>query len=993
MNENVVTQKLRDFTVQIRPANSENIVGTGVVVSTDGKVVTCAHVVKAAGVEPHTLNEKELVVYFPQAQGGEKKDRRAKVIACFPDFDDDVVLLQLMDGNVPLGPEKMPVLGTAENSQGNGFRSYGYRRLEDYIAGWAHGTIHGYVEAPPKRNVQAEPVQLESNQINRGMSGSAVLDIERNLVIGIISETWFPDKSGKDSDTGWAVDSYVLNLAPLGLPVQDAPLPYKPAPKPKTDEETKQQVVRAAQVTVAERGVRENFSWNNAPLTIPEWTGREHLLLRLTEDWNDPKKRVTGLIGFGGEGKSSLARKWVETFITSNVQRSSFDGLFWWSFYENRSVDDFFESALKYFGVDSRRYQSSIQRAQIVGVLLNTGRYLFVLDGFEVMQHQDGDQYGLLQSNDLRDLLTFFAQPDNQSFCLITSRAPLLDLMEYTSYTHRDVERLSEEDGRTLLRRLGVQGSDTELNQVVSDWDGHALTLSILAAYLVDRYDGDIKHRADIPVPTADEPRYERVRRVLRRYDENLSTFERDFLIIFSAFRTPVPESALVKVFKPLLHLDIENINFLVHRLTDYRLLRYNKLLKTYSSHVLIRGYYSILSQNAPSQTYDIHKSISNFYWSLVEIPNSPSIDDLQPLIEVIHHTCRAGDYDEAMRFTWDERLNKLLLSQLGAYETFLLLLLDFFQGGDFSRNILVSNEKTKTTIYYYVGLCLMNLGRLGEASIVYKKVLSDEVETESWANAYTTAREYSKLSVYLGNIQEGQDLMSRSLMYSRRTGNLFSESYSLAALAWIAHLKGDVKTAHMAFKEAQSLLRMYDPETRYLYHEPGNWYAQYLIHIKEYERARHVIEKNLEACDSERWVVESYFCRLLLGDIEVSAGNLEVAQWYYDQAEKFAYLISHYPLFINTMLRRGRFYAQKKFDPTIAKSNLEVCLDYSIRYGYRIYEADVRIALAWTYLANNEKEKAKQSAERALQMSNEIGYYWGKVDAEEVLERLKAEG
>jgi type VI protein secretion system component VasK len=32
------------------------------------------------------------------------------------------------------------------------------------------------------------------------------------------------------------------------------------------------------------------------------------------------------------------------------------------------------------------------------------------------------------------------------------------------------------------------------------------------------------------------------------------------------------------------------------------------------------------------------------------------------------------------------------------------------------------------------------------------------------------------------------------------------------------------------------------------------------------------------------------------------------------------------------------------------------------------------------------EKQRAKAEAERALQMSNEMGYHWGKVDAEEVL-------
>ncbi|KAF0107787.1 MAG: hypothetical protein FD146_1418 [Anaerolineaceae bacterium] len=33
---------------------------------------------------------------------------------------------------------------------------------------------------------------------------------------------------------------------------------------------------------------------------------------------------------------------------------------------------------------------------------------------------------------------------------------------------------------------------------------------------------------------------------------------------------------------------------------------------------------------------------------------------------------------------------------------------------------------------------------------------------------------------------------------------------------------------------------------------------------------------------------------------------------------------------------------------------------------------------------------KAKAEAERALQMSQEMGYYWGKVDAEEVLEKIR---
>ncbi len=111
----VRTQKLRDFTVQIRDARMDQIVGTGIAVSMDGQIVTCAHVVEAAlGVHPRHANGAEVGVYFPQTRGGEDKSRRATVATCFRQHDDDVVLLQLVGSPVPLGPEQIAVLGTAE---------------------------------------------------------------------------------------------------------------------------------------------------------------------------------------------------------------------------------------------------------------------------------------------------------------------------------------------------------------------------------------------------------------------------------------------------------------------------------------------------------------------------------------------------------------------------------------------------------------------------------------------------------------------------------------------------------------------------------------------------------------------------------------------------------------------------------------------------------------------------------------------------------------
>ena len=52
--------------------------------------------------------------------------------------------------------------------------------------------ILGSVPPPAGVDFQVDPIQLESRQIDEGMSGSGILDINRNLVIGIVAERYFP---------------------------------------------------------------------------------------------------------------------------------------------------------------------------------------------------------------------------------------------------------------------------------------------------------------------------------------------------------------------------------------------------------------------------------------------------------------------------------------------------------------------------------------------------------------------------------------------------------------------------------------------------------------------------------------------------------------------------------------------------------------------------------------------------------------------------------
>ena len=63
--------------------------------------------------------------------------------------------------------------------------------------------------------------------------------------------------------------------------------------------------------------------------------------------------------------------------------------------------------------------------------------------------------------------------------------------------------------------------------------------------------------------------------------------------------------------------------------------------------------------------------------------------------------------------------------------------------------------------------------------------------------------------------------------------------------------------------------------------------------------------------------------------------------------------------------------------------------LGYALAGGYRIYECDLRIGLAWAALAAKDIATVQAEANRAAQLAKEIGYHWGAVDTAEVLAGL----
>ena len=174
-----------------------------------------------------------------------------------------------------------------------------------------------------------------------------------------------------------------------------------------------------------------------------------------------------------------------------------------------------------------------------------------------------------------------------------------------------------------------------------------------------------------------------------------------------------------------------------------------------------------------------------------------------------------------------------------------------------------------------------------------------------------------------------------------------------------------------------------------------------YLVRVGDFNQAQLRAEEYLEICS---WMPDKLSqCYRILGDLAFGMKQFDQVDDWYNSAIKQARLTSIREVLIEALLARGRWAAKfhggglpvanpgQSIELPLqqAFSDLREALGYATDGGYRLYEADIRIALAWAHLASGNPTDAKQEATRAQTMSTDMGYHWGQVDAAELLDHL----
>lgn len=420
-NPQVNLQDLRSFIVQIRDTDNQNAVGTGFVVE-GGYILTCAHVAMAAGLNlgfnnqvyrsflerlmPFKRNEsskypseESIWVRFPQTRHSTEQDYRARIYASLlNEYEDDIAMLQLVDSSIP--PDVgFAILGSAEVSNSNltdsvrRFRSIGFRRLGDFDGLlWCDGEIQGFTDVPTSRKLKYPPLQLISPQVSSGMSGAPILDLNANLVVGIIAETWNSwTKDGKDRDTAFATPIDIVQEEPFNLSL------YEQGRESITSNFTKQ--------TNSLPNIDVNTHVNNFEYgslnKLSELFVTSHQYAAIEEAWNNSEisfHEIPGEEIFSSPTKTEQSErvfslKQIFVDLCSRSQEANFNlrprKILWWDFNEKPDFEDFLNSVFSYMGIDFEKISSFELKISLVRAFFRESASVVIFKGFSSSQIND----------------------------------------------------------------------------------------------------------------------------------------------------------------------------------------------------------------------------------------------------------------------------------------------------------------------------------------------------------------------------------------------------------------------------------------------------------------------------------------------------------------------------------------------------------------------------------------------------------------------------
>lgn len=264
---------------------------------------------------------------------------------------------------------------------------------------------------------------------------------------------------------------------------------------------------------------------------------------------------VVAMTGPGGQGKTAIVQHWLANVVGSLREPDSgasgpptSNAVFFWSFYRGKDSDQCLREMLAYAeGLDAPPDVSASWCVDRLVKNMRQERWALVLDGTEVVQHEQGAWHGRFVHPELGRLLEELASAPMPGVAVVTSRFALPTLANRPHFHEISLTKLESASAIALLRNQGVQGSGEVLERSAAACGFHAKAVELFGEFVTYFHQGTLPDVATLP-PLADDAsstEEAHVSRILTALQSRMPPELQDILALSTSFRQPVTETRL----------------------------------------------------------------------------------------------------------------------------------------------------------------------------------------------------------------------------------------------------------------------------------------------------------------------------------------------------------------------------------------------------------------------------------------------------------------
>jgi len=403
-----------------------------------------------------------------------------------------------------------------------------------------------------------------------------------------------------------------------------------------------------------------------------------------------------------------------------------------------------------------------------------------------------------------------------------------------------------------------------------------------------------------------------------------------------------------------------EEFDAALDELIDRGLLLFDRERGRYDLHPIVRGYaYDRLADKKGT-----HTRLRDYFAAVPEPERVESLDDLAPVIELYHHTVRAGQYDEAWEL-YRDRLSHLLYDRFGVCQTCIELLHALFPDGDDKPPRLNKASGQGRALNSLANSCTRS-GQPRRAVSVWRVALPLVENLGEKRNIAIGLGNLAAPQTLLGEFAVAEQNLRRQIELCRKIGNEFWEAVGHRDLGLLLTYWGVFDKAAREFNAALASFSNHLGATQ---SECVVW-AYRAIRALLMDKAKAALEaarKAREMADVEGYERDVIRAEWLLGVAHRALGHLPEAESHLIEALTRCRRINLVELEPDMLLEMARlWWAQAGGDEVTSDESTRLrdealklareALEIADRCEYRLKQADIHNFLACLPLARSNE-------------------------------------